>query len=119
MDRFTGRVMVSGVSQWELTVLSKRWQFHQSQIQGRWISSSLAQTSGPSPVPSRTLPQHPSSGMLLQAGGQSLLDSQGLHSSCSRPFSAAFLRGGQVTASFPSPLLAMRLGAGSLNSAVP
>lgn len=30
---------------------------------------------------------------------------------CSRPFSEAFLRGGQITASFPSPLLAAGEGA--------
>lgn len=58
-------------------------------------------------------------GMLLPAGGPSLLQLQGFRSSCSRPFSEAFLRGGQITASFPSPLISVRLGAGSLNSAVP
>lgn len=47
------------------------------------------------------------------------LQPQGFRSSCSRPFSEAFLRGGQITASFPSPLIAIRLGEGSLISAVP
>lgn len=57
--------------------------------------------------------------MLLLSGDHSLFEPQGFCSSCSRPFSEAFLRGGQITASFPSPLLSVRLGAGSLNSAVP
>lgn len=47
--------------------------------------------------------------MLLLVGGLSLLQPQGFRS-CSRPFSEAFLRGGQITASFPSPLIAAGKG---------
>lgn len=47
--------------------------------------------------------------MLLLVGGPGLLQPQGFRS-CSRPFSEAFLRGGQITASFPSPLIAVGKG---------
>lgn len=48
-------------------------------------------------------------GMLLSSGDPKGPEPQG--SSCSRPFSEAFLRGGQITASFPSPLLTAEEGA--------
>lgn len=58
-------------------------------------------------------------GMSLLAVCPSLRRPQGLRSYFSRPFSEAGLRGGQITANFPSPLLGVRLGAGSWTSAAP
>lgn len=51
--------------------------------------------------------------MCWGAGGGSdkLLRHEGKEApTCSRPFSEAFLRGGQITASFPSPLIAVGKG---------
>lgn len=45
------------------------------------------------------------------AGSDKLLRHEGEEApTCSRPFSEAFLRGGQITASFPSPLIAAGKG---------